>query len=123
MLILPHNLAYLTRNSFNLYSFALLLLAVRSSDAGALGRTLQINFNEFDALLTLLSLFLSAAGLFVCIWCTCCGHQDYFISMDQRRLLFRQQAIERAAKHRSSTKRKKKYSYSKKNTPLPVTFV
>lgn len=48
-------------------------------------------FNEFDTLLTVLALLLCIGGIFMCAWCTCCGHHDYFTILDQQR--FQQQAL------------------------------
>ena len=48
-------------------------------------------FNELDTLLTVLALLLCIGGIFACAWFTCCGHHDYFTTLDQRR--FQQQAL------------------------------
>ena len=97
-----------------------------SADDSAWGRTIENNFSEFDTLLTTIVLLLCIAGIFLCVWCAFCGHRDYFVSLDQRRLLFHQQALERAAssvKRKNSSRRKKKYSANLKGTTLPVTLI
>lgn len=83
------------------------------------------NSSEIDTILTSLTLLLCIVGIFLCIWCTCCSRQDFFASIDQRRLVFRQQAEQRAATHRrrGSKRRKRKYFASKKKTRIPVTVI
>lgn len=49
------------------------------------------HFSEFDSLLTVLALLLSIAGIFMCVWRTCCAHHAYFSILDQRK--FQQQAL------------------------------
>ena len=82
------------------------------------------NSSEIDTIFTSLTLLLCIVGIFLCIWCTCCSHQDFFASIDQRRLVFRQQAEQRAThRRRGSKRRKRKYLASKKETRIPVTVI
>ena len=96
-----------------------------SSDQNSSSEIGRNNFSEIDSILTSLTLLLLAVGVFLCIWCTCCSHQDFFASLDQRRLIFRQQAEQRAAMHRrrGSKRWKRKYFAGKKRTRLPVTVI
>lgn len=61
-------------------------------NAGAGRKRPENRFNEFDTLLTVLAVLLCIGGIFVCAWCTCCGHHDYFTILDQRR--FQQQTLD-----------------------------
>ena len=80
--------------------------------------SLRHRFSEFDTFLTSFAIFVCIAGLFTCIWCTCCGHEDSLLSLDQRRLVFYQDAKKRAAINRSSNWRKRK-RFRRNKEPLP----
>ena len=137
MFIARYKLVSSSRNVIYLLFGALLQAVVpqlcHANVAAIRGRTDQNNsretgrnnFNEIDSILTSLTLLLCTVGVFLCIWCTCCSHQDFFASIDQRRLVFRQQAEQRAATHRrqGSKRRKRKYFASKKGTRIPVTVI
>ena len=77
---------------------AVLFLAVCSSivplcSAGTdTGKRPKDGYNEFDTLLTVMAVLLCIGGIFVCAWCTCCGHHDYLTILDQRR--FQQQVLD-----------------------------
>lgn len=79
---------------------AVLFLAVCGSvvplcNAGAgMRKRPKDRFNEFDTLLTVLAVLLCIGGIFVCAWCTCCGHHDYLTILDERRF---QQALDNDA--------------------------
>ena len=61
------------------------LLPLCYAGAGAGKRLKGEHYNEFHTLLTVLALLLCIVGIFGCLWCTCCGHHDYFTILDRRR--------------------------------------
>lgn len=112
--------------SFGAFCLLLSLVQPYSADGSSWGRTIQNNFSEFDALLATITLLLVIAGLLLCMWCAFCGHRDYFVSMDQRRLVFHQQALERAASFAGrthSSRRKQKHRAYLKGTSQPVLSI
>ena len=74
-------------------SVAVCGIVVPACNASAgIGKERNSRLNEFDTLLTVMALLLCIGGIFMCAWCTCCGHHDYFTRLDQRR--FQQQALD-----------------------------
>ena len=117
-----------TRNilNFSAISFAFFLIMFTQLCYGNFTvweMTIRSRFSEFDTFLTSFALLMCIAGLFTCVWCSCCGHEDYFQSWDQRRIVFRQYAEERAAINRGSKERRRKRFGYKQGTMPPVTWV
>lgn len=61
------------------------LLSLCDAEAGAEKRLRGDHYNEFHSLLSVIALLICITGIFICLWCTCCGHHDYFTIMDRQR--------------------------------------
>lgn len=117
-----------TKNAFSSFgiSFPIFLITFVQSCLGNFTvwkTTLRHRFTEFDTFLTSFAMFICIAGLFTCIWCTCCGHEDSLLSLDQRRFVFYQDAKKRASMNRSSNGRKRKRFRRNKEPLPPVTWI